>query len=98
MAGELLKTMAGIRLTHVPYRGGGPMLNDLIAGHIPVGFDNLPSAMGHIRAGTLKALAVTTPERFPRPARGPDHGRGGVPGYEVSAWFGLLAPAGPRAR
>lgn len=92
MAGELLKTMAGIRLTHVPYRGGGPMLNDLIAGHIPIGFDNLPSAMGHIRAGTLKALAVTTPERFPGLPEVPTMAEAGVPGYEVSAWFGLLAP------
>ncbi|BAQ50130.1 MULTISPECIES: Bug family tripartite tricarboxylate transporter substrate binding protein [Methylobacterium] len=94
MSGELLKVMAGIPLTHIPYRGGGPMLNDLIAGHIPLGFDNLPSAIGHVRAGTLRALAVTTATRFPGLPAVPTMAEAGVPGYEVSAWFGLLAPAG----
>ncbi|SFU75951.1 Tripartite-type tricarboxylate transporter, receptor component TctC [Methylobacterium sp. 174MFSha1.1] len=94
MSGELLKVMAGIPLTHVPYRGGGPMLNDLIAGHITLGFDNLPSAIGHVRAGTLRALAVTTAARFPGLPDVPTMAEAGVPGYEVSAWFGLLAPAG----
>lgn len=92
MSGELLKATAGISMTHVPYKGGGPMLNDLIAGHIKVGFDNLPSAIGHVRAGALKALAVTTPERFPGLPDVPTVAET-VPGYEVSAWFGLLAPA-----
>ncbi|MEA2933441.1 MAG: putative tricarboxylic transport rane protein [Variibacter sp.] len=93
MSGELLKTMAGVNLNHVPYRGAGPMLNDLIAGHIKVGFDNLPSAVGHVRAGSVKALAVTTRERFPSLPDVPTMAESGVPGYEVSAWFGLLAPA-----
>lgn len=93
MSGELLKTMAGVNLNHVPYRGGGPMLNDLIAGHIKVGFDNLPSAIGQIRGGTVKALAVTTAQRFPSLPDVPTIAESGVPGYEVSAWFGLLAPA-----
>lgn len=69
------------------------MLNDLIAGHIEVGFDNLPSAIGHVRAGSVKALAVTTAERFPSLPDVPTVAESGVPGYEVSAWFGLLAPA-----
>jgi tripartite-type tricarboxylate transporter receptor subunit TctC len=93
MSGELLKMLADIQLNHVPYRGGGPMLNDLIAGHIKVGFDNLPSAIAHVRAGTVKALAVTTTERFPSLPEVPTMVEAGVPGYEVSAWFGLLAPA-----
>jgi len=93
MSGELLKTMAGVNLNHVPYRGGGPMLNDLIAGHIKVGFDNLPSAVGHVRGGSIRALAVTTSERFPSLPDVPTIAESGVPGYEVSAWFGLLAPA-----
>jgi tripartite-type tricarboxylate transporter receptor subunit TctC len=93
MSGELLKTMAGVNLNHVPYRGGGPMLNDLIAGHIKLGFDNLPSAIGHVRGGSVKALAVTTAERFPSLPDVPTIAESGVPGYEVSAWFGLLAPA-----
>lgn len=93
MSGELLKMLADIQLNHVPYRGGGPMLNDLIAGHIKVGFDNLPSAVGHVRAGTVKALAVTTAERFPSLPDVPTMAEAGVVGYEVSAWFGLLAPA-----
>lgn len=93
MSGELLKMLADIRLNHVSYRGGGPMLNDLIAGHIKVGFDNLPSAVGHVRAGTVKALAVTTTERFPSLPDVPTMAEAGVAGYEVSAWFGLLAPA-----
>lgn len=92
MSGELLKVLAGIQLNHVPYRGGGPMLNDLIAGHIKVGFDNLPSAIGHVRGGSVKALAVTTAERFPSLPDVPTMVEAGVPGYEVSAWFGLLAP------
>ena len=93
MSGELLKILADIQLNHVPYRGGGPMLNDLLAGHIKVGFDNLPSAVAHVRAGTVTALAVTTRERFPSLPDVPTMAESGVAGYEVSAWFGLLAPA-----
>ena len=98
MSGELLKTMAGVNLTTCPACGGGPMLNDLIAGHIKVGFDNLPSAVGHVRAGSVKALAVTTTERFPSLPDVPTIAESGLPGYEVSAWFGLLLPRKRRAR
>jgi tripartite-type tricarboxylate transporter receptor subunit TctC len=94
MSGELLKQMAGVDMVHVPYRGGGPMLSDLIGGVIPLGFDNLPSAAGHIRGGQLRALAVTTRERWPGLPEVPTVAEGGnLPGYEVAAWFGLLAPA-----
>jgi tripartite-type tricarboxylate transporter receptor subunit TctC len=93
MSGELLKALAQINIQHVPYRGAGPMLNDLIGGHIKMAFDNLPSSMEHIRAGTVRALAVTTKERFPGAPDIPTMEESGVPGYEVSAWFGILAPA-----
>ena len=94
MSGELLKSMSGADLLHVPYKGGGPMLIDLIGGQIELGFDNLPSSMPHIRAGKLRAIAVTTTERWPGAPEIPTIAESGLPGYEVSAWFGLLAPAG----
>ncbi len=94
MAGELLKAEAGIDMLHVPYQGGGPMINDVMGGQIPVGFDNLPSSAGHIAAGSLRALAVTSSQRWPSFKDVPTIAESGVPGYELSAWFGLLAPAG----
>ena len=93
MSGELLKTMAQVDIVHVPYKGGGPMLIDLMGGQIPVGFDNLPSSMNQIRAGKIRALAVTTAKRWPGAPEIPTMAEAGVPGYEASAWFGLLAPA-----
>jgi tripartite-type tricarboxylate transporter receptor subunit TctC len=93
MSGELLKMMAKIDLKHVPYRGGGPMLNDLIGGHVKMAFDNMPSAIGQIQGGTVKAVAVTTAKRWPGLPDVPTIAESGVPGYNVSAWFGLLAPA-----
>jgi tripartite-type tricarboxylate transporter receptor subunit TctC len=93
MSGELFNMLAGVKLNHVPYRGGGPMLNDLVAGHIKVGFDNLPSAIAQVKAGTVKALAVTTRERYPSLPDVPTMQEAGVGGYEVNAWFGLFAPA-----
>lgn len=94
MSGELLKTLANVDMVHVAYKGGGPMLNDLIGGQIPLGFDNLPSSMPHIRSGKVRPIAVTTSKRWPGAPEIPTMAESGVPGYEVSAWFGLLAPAG----
>ena len=94
MSGELLKTMAKIDLLHIPYKGGGPMLIDLMGGQIQLGFDNLPSSINHIRSGKIRALAVTTAKRWPGAPEIPTLAESGVPGYEASAWFGLLAPAG----
>lgn len=98
MSGELLKALAQVDLVHVPYKGGGPMLIDLIGGQIPLGFDNLPSALPHIRSGKLRALAVTTAQRWPGTPEIPTLAEAGVTGYEAAGWFGLLAPGGtPRA-
>jgi tripartite-type tricarboxylate transporter receptor subunit TctC len=94
MSGELLKSMTGVDIAHIPYKGAGPMLIDLIGGQVQLGFDNLPSSIGHIRSGKLRAIAVTTAKRFPGTPEIPTMTESGVPGYEVSAWFGLLAPAG----
>ena len=98
MSAELLKMMAGVDMTHVPYKGAAPMLTDLIGGQIQAGFDNLPSTIGFVRGGKVRALAVTTPQRWPGAPDIPTVAESGVPGYEVSGWFGLLAPAGtPKA-
>ena len=93
MSGELLKNMTKINLLHVPYKGGSPMLVDLMGGQISVGIDNLPSSIQFIRSGRLRALAVTTTKRWPTAPEIPTMVEAGVPGYESSAWFGLLAPA-----
>ena len=91
MSGELFKMMTSLAMQHVPYRGSAPMLTDLLAGQVQVTFDNMPSSIEHIRAGKLRALAVTTAmrsEALPDVPVVADF----VPGYEASAWFGLGAP------
>ena len=98
MSGELLKLMSGIDIVHVPYKGAAPMLTDLIGGQIQIGFDNLPSTINFVRAGKLRAIAVTTKQRWPGTPDIPTVAESGVPGYEVNGWFGLLAPQGtPKA-
>ena len=94
MSGELLKVMAKLDMLHVPYKGGGPMLIDLMGGQVPAAFDNLPSAMAHIRGGKVRALAVTSSKRWPTAPEIPTMAEAGVPGYDMSAWFGLMAPPG----
>ncbi|WP_246757439.1 tripartite tricarboxylate transporter substrate binding protein [Methylobacterium sp. OT2] len=91
MSGELFKAMTGVPMVHVPYRGAGPAIIDIIAGHADVIFDNLPSSIGHVRGGTLRALAVTTAERSPALPDVPTVSET-VPGYEASAWFGIGVP------
>jgi tripartite-type tricarboxylate transporter receptor subunit TctC len=93
MAGELLKLEAGIQMTHVPYKGAGPMLAEVMAGRVEVGVDNLPSAIGHIRDGRLKALAVTTTTRSAALPDVPTTAEEGLPGVEATGWFGVQAPA-----
>jgi tripartite-type tricarboxylate transporter receptor subunit TctC len=98
LAGELFKTMTGTFMLHFPYRGSGPALLDLIGGNMDLMFDNLPSAMPQIKAGKLKALAVTSSERSAAMPELPTIVEAaGLKGYEASSWFGLLAPAGTPA-
>jgi tripartite-type tricarboxylate transporter receptor subunit TctC len=97
MSGELFKMMTGLKLTHVPYKGSAPMLTDLLGGQVQVTFDNLPSSIGHIRAGKLRALAVSTSKRSPELPDVPTVAET-VPGYEASAFFGFGVPHGtPKA-
>lgn len=91
VAGELFKMMTGTAMVHVPYHGGAPALTDLLGGRVQVEFGPLPDAIGHIRAGRLRALAVTTAMRSPALPDLPTVGEF-VPGYEASAWWGLCAP------
>jgi len=100
LAGELFKSMTGTFMTHFPYRGSGPALMDMVGGNMDVMFDNLPSSMAQIKAGKLKALAVTSAERSAALPDVPTVEQAGGPalkGYEASSWFGLLAPAGTPA-
>ena len=94
LSGELFNTMAGIKLGHVPYKGSAPALTDVMSGQVPLMFDTMLSAMPFVTAGTLKALAVTSPQRAPAAPSIPTVAESGLPGYEVFAWNGLLAPAG----
>ena len=92
LSGELFMQMTGCRMVHVPYKGAGPAITDLMGGQVSVLFDNLPSSIGHIKGGKLRALAVTSAQRTPSldvPTVGET-----VPGYEATAWFGLGAPKG----
>jgi tripartite-type tricarboxylate transporter receptor subunit TctC len=93
LSGELFKKMAGIDLVHTPYRGSAPALADLMAGQVQVMFDNMPSALPLAQSGKLRALAVTTATRAPAVPDVPTIAESGLPGYETSAWFGILVPA-----
>jgi tripartite-type tricarboxylate transporter receptor subunit TctC len=93
LAGELLKDLAKIDIVHVPYRGAAPAMNDLIAGHIPMMFDNMPAMKPQVTAGTVRALAVAGATRSKLFPELPTMMEAGVPGFEASAWFGLVAPA-----
>ena len=93
LSAELFKHMAGVDIVHVAYRGSAPALNDLVGGHTAIMFDNMPSAIGHVRAGKLRPLAVTTANRSPALPEVPTVAESGVPGFEATSWFGLLAPA-----
>ncbi|MEO8023654.1 tripartite tricarboxylate transporter substrate binding protein [Polaromonas sp.] len=95
LAGELFKSQTGIFMTHIPYRGSGPALLDLVGGQVDVMFDNLPSAMPQIKGGKLKAFAVTSAQRSTAMPELPTVEEAGkLKGFEASSWFGLLAPAG----
>jgi tripartite-type tricarboxylate transporter receptor subunit TctC len=93
LSGELFKIMTGCKMAHIPYKGAGPALNDLIAGQVQVMFDNLPSSAGFIKDGRIRALAVTTSMRETSLPNVPTVAET-VPGFEASAWFGVSAPKG----
>ena len=93
LATELFKSSARIDMAHIPYKGAAPATNDLVAGQIDLSFASTPGALPHIRSGKLKALAVTSPKRLPQLAEVPTVAEAGIPGYEASVWYGLLAPA-----
>jgi tripartite-type tricarboxylate transporter receptor subunit TctC len=93
LSGELFNTVAGVRLVHVPYKGSAPAVTDLIGGQVQAMFDNLPSALPHIKAGKLRALAVTSNVRSPAAPTIPTMAEAGLPGCEITSWFALVAPA-----
>lgn len=93
LSGELFKSMTGCDMLHVPYKGAGPALTDLIGGQVHVLFDNLPSSINHIKGGRIRALAVTSEQREPAMPHLPTVGDT-VPGYEATAWFGIGMPKG----
>jgi len=93
LSGELFKSMTGCKMAHIPYKGAGPALNDLIAGQVQVMFDNLPSSAGFIKDGRIRALAVTTSVREASLPNVPTVAET-IPGFEASAWFGISAPKG----
>ena len=94
LAAELFASMAGAPMTHVPYKGSAPALNDLIAGQVPLMFDTMLSAMPHVKSGRLRALAITGAQRSPAAPELPTLAESGLPGYQAYAWNGLVAPAG----
>src|SRR5450830_270031 len=94
LAGALFEGRAGVQLAHVPYRGGGPALNDVMGGQVPLFFANVASSLGHIQAGKLRALAVTSRVRTRSLPDVPTMEQAGVAGYEVLEWNPVLAPAG----
>jgi tripartite-type tricarboxylate transporter receptor subunit TctC len=95
---ELIKTMAGIDMVHIPYKGSPPALTDLIAGQVSAAFDNVLSASPHVKAGKLRAIAVSTGKRSTAVPEVPTVAESGLPGFEVAVWQGILAPAGtPKA-
>ena len=94
LAGELFKAMAGVDMTHVPYKGAAPAMQDLIGGQVQVMFDNFASANAQVKAGKVKALAVTTAKRSTLAPELPTIGESGLPGFDINTWFGIFVPAG----
>ena len=94
MSGAMFTQMTGIEMIHIPYKGSGPAVTDLLGGTVSMMFDNIPSALPHIKSGKLKALATTGAKRDPALPDLPTIAEAGVPGYESGVWFGLMVPAG----
>jgi tripartite-type tricarboxylate transporter receptor subunit TctC len=94
LAGELLKLQTGTEMVHVPYKGSGPAMTDIIGGHVPMMIETVPASVSHIKSGKLRALMVTAKERLATLPDTPTAAEAGLPGFEVSSMFGVLAPKG----
>ena len=94
LAMELLKSVTGMKLTHVPYKGSGPAVIDLIGGHVQLMFGAVSTTLSHLQNGRLRAIAISSPQRRPALPEIPTVAESGVPGFEASTWYGVLAPAG----
>ena len=94
LVGALFNSMAGVELNHVPYKGSGPAMQDLISGQVGVSFAGVPNVLGHVRSGRLRALGVTTPKRWSELPEVPTLAEAGVPGYEATLWLNISGPAG----
>jgi len=97
LVGALFAAMAGIELNHVPYKGSGPAMQDLVSGQVVLSFAGIPNILSHVRAGRLRPLAVTTPTRWGELPEVPTLAEAGLPGYEATLWLLLAAPAGTPA-
>jgi tripartite-type tricarboxylate transporter receptor subunit TctC len=94
LSGEMFKVMTGVDMLHVPYKGAAPAIADILAGHVKLGFHNMPDVVPHLKSGGLRAIAVTAAKRAAALPEIPTIAEAGVPGYSAEVWFGVFAPAG----